>query len=402
MTSNVDSSKNILIALAIFGSYISYLNFKFPYLGYIFALVSLTLYCLLYTKYRPRSSVLYMVLAYTFVILISLLGSDDFTVEGLIQQLLYPFSLLLLLVLSCNLPNSLKKVADFLVAIVLLNFFIAIVNSIFGPFGLPLLGDLRHGRDIFFLSLPSSAGLFWGVNYFAISNLVLSLFITYLYSLSNVKLNKFRRLFLILCYSSVIWGSSRSITAILLLCVLLIFLFSKFNHRKVMVFGFFSMLVASFTAASLYNYLSNDSYYNETFRIYKGLNNRDDIWEAGLVSLYENPILGNGSIASFEADLLSNGSPTTAVQNMYLLSLLKNGIAGYLILMAFLFYSTYLFLRSNNPNTDKYLFLIVLTITLDGFFRSYSLGGLGTASFIFSLSISLLLNRVKGGGIESK
>lgn len=395
MNYKVELSKIYVLFFAIFGSYLSYLNFKFPYFGYVLTLTSLIFYFIFYTKFRPKVNLLILGLLYCLLIILSLLGADEFSLSGLIQQLIYPISFFLTLFLSCNLPKNLDKLADLLLILVLANFFVAIVNSFVGPINLPILGLLRHGRDIFFLGLPSSAGLFWGVNYYAISNLVLSLFISYLYARSGCALGKVKKTMLMMCYLSVVWGSSRSITAILIICLLLILCFGLINHKKVVVYGLLFLILSSFFTASLYSYLSNDSYYNETFRIYKGLNNRDDIWNAGLESIYVSPLLGSGSIASFEEDLISNGSPTTAVQNMYLLSVLKNGLAGLSILLICLMLSFYGFFSSIRPGVDKYLFLIVLSISVDGFFRSYSLGGLGATSFIFSIAISLLINRDK-------
>lgn len=388
---------NFFIGMVFLGSYFSYLNFRQPIIGYLIVLGFLFIFCYSSKKIVISNKTILLSITLLIITLLSAFNAEKISVVGFTQLLFYPLGLLLIFTMQSNLKyqnkDYLYRVGDFILVFLLLNISVAITNSIIGPISLPVLGTLELGRTMFFLPLRTSGGLLFGINYFAISSVVLPLIAVYFYQLSSHKISGLRKLSLLICFLSIILASSRSVTAIAFLIFVLYRMNKYFDARRIIFITFIMICTVSILGGSLYAYLLTDDDLSHSLRLYKGLNNRDDIWLAAETIIMNNPILGAGSISTFESKLIQYGSPTTAVQNMYILAFLKNGLFGLIFLVLLLTYTLYKAYKNNTQYLSLY-FIVILSI-IDGFFRSYSIGGFGVVSLSLTFAISALLHERK-------
>jgi len=268
---------------------------------------------------------------------------------------------------------------------------VALLGSL-GFSEIPGIGSVTQGRAIFLTSLPSSGGLVWNVNYYAATQAVG--FWLLFSMLKRGTLPRPARWMVYFVALSVVLGSSRSCTVALILSVLAYRFFEGGAGRRALILGGVTFFVFSFT--SLYFVVLNDPDLNSGFRLYKGLNNREEVWDIGLELAAESKWFGYGSPNVVQHEMLMAGASTSTVQNSLLTMQLLFGIGGTLIFLA----SVGLPLlrlpswEDRRPQ-DTAVFALLFFVILDSAVRSYLLGGVGPVPFSMMASIAYLIRRGK-------
>ena len=136
-------------------------------------------------------------------------------------------------------------------------------------------------------------------------------------------------------------------------------------------------------------------------RLEKGLNNRDEIWNAALEMFSDRWLLGWGDISVVEEKLVNwYGAPTTAVQNGYIMIALRTGVVGLMIWLSILVLAISKYVEYVRVNREARLgglsaLAISVFVLVDNMFRTYSPGGVGFIPTMLLIAISYLLWVVK-------
>ena len=388
--------KSIIVSLALvcafFASFLTYRSSEFKEVSYAIA-ICVFLIVSFYSGISFRNSrlVSWFCVAYVLVLATSVVVNINSFASFPIQSFLYPLIFFLI-------SGSLWKIflihgsaAVFLLSIFVANGFFALLGVI-GISEIYGIGPITQGRAIFFTSLPSSGGLISNVNYYAATQAV-GFWLLYFMLIRGVISWNMRWLVYFVAFS-VILGSSRSSTLVLIgSFVLFIFFESKLKIRVLI------LIVSCFVISSifvLYEFALNDDNLNVGLRLYKGLNNRDDLWGVGVNLASSSMFFGYGSPQVYQREMLLAGASTTTVQNTILSMLLMCGIGGVIffmssVLMAFFRFITWKDRRKEDSAVVALLFFVVG----DSFVRSYIPGGVGPLPFLMTASIVYLLRRGK-------
>ena len=386
--SSVRGLKSLAIFLALCVSFATYSSNQDKTLLYLFA-VGVFFIAAQYNKisFVGGSVVLLYSFFYGMVSFVSFfIGSIEYGAPS-VEVILYPF-IFFLMAGALWKVFLLEGLAAKLVLFLFLSNVLVACAPYFGIESLPVIGVISTGRVIFFTSLPSSAGLFWNVNYFAATQAV---GFWLLYSmLKRGTLPHSYRYFVYLVGLSVVMGSSRSITFSLIASLLAYQLLLSNGKYK---FAFLLMAgVLSFGASGIVDSMYGDDEISEGLRLYKGLNNRDDLWEAGFEAALQAPFFGYGSPSVVSEKIMLLGATTSTVQNAYLTTQLLFGIFGLLVvysMVVFAFVKTATLKRV--ASCDAAVFGLLTFTLLDSAVRSYLVGGIGPIPFLMSASVVYLL-----------
>lgn len=132
-------------------------------------------------------------------------------------------------------------------------------------------------------------------------------------------------------------------------------------------------------------------------RLEKGLNNRDDIWNAAIAMFADRWLLGWGDISVVEDRLVNwYGAPTTAVQNGYMMVALRTGAVGLvlwsaIIVLTMMRYVDFTRRAGAFSRPALWVFIAAIFVLVDNMFRTYSPGGVGFIPTMMLVSLSYLL-----------
>jgi len=166
--------RNMLAFCLVISSVSTYFSSDYKLLLYGVYFFVLVQY-LIFTKFLPIPplpiliAVFFYFLGTVFSVVVNM-GSASL---GMFQTLIYPIVSALILSIAPNILNDLSR--KWAGAIIIF-FFMNAVVAFFSIAGilqrLPLWGEIVQGRFIFGTELPSSAGLIWNVNYYAVTQAV--------------------------------------------------------------------------------------------------------------------------------------------------------------------------------------------------------------------------------------
>lgn len=377
--------KSFISLLVIIASMATYFSSEGKNIFYFaFLMIFITSISLQKELYSRNQLPLFIAIGYLLASCLSVITNFNDISADMIQSLAYPLILIFLVLGGWRVIFDTQGIHAKLVIILFTTNASVAFLSVAGLISeLPLFGEITRGRFIFGTSIPSSAGLIWNVNYFAITQLVgfwLSYFI-----FSKNSLNKRWVVPLAFIALSIPLGSSRSITLSFLLSILIfLYIFSSKGLKKIIlaVFAF-----SVFFSSSFYAYIINSDEIATSLRLDRGLNGRDELWEYGFNLFLDSPLFGMGSIERMKQLLTETaGLHNTTVQNSILFTMIRIGSLGTFFMISFLIYSFYKFITAvNKTKFDAALFCCFFALILDSMVRSYSLGGVGLSPFIMSL-----------------
>lgn len=328
---------------------------------------------------------LYMVFSVFSIILnLSVVSLD------MVQTLLYPIVFMLVLAGGRDLIYDLgTRGAKVVISFFVLNALVAIMTVLGVLESLPLFGEIVRGRYIFGTNIASSAGLICNVNYYAVTQLVGFWVCMFCYERYQLRRKWFWITLFVCC--SVIIGSSRSCTATLLLS-LLMYLYFKLGRNGKMIYW---LCVGAVVMASgfIVRTIMNNEWLYTTLRIYRGLNNRDDLWLLGWKFVLDSPFFGIGSIEQIKNLMMENlGWQISSVQNSFLFSLLRIGFLGTGVVVMIIIIAILRFL-THRDKSETYIicFCTLSAVLMDSMVRTYTLGGIGFVPVVMSICISILV-----------
>lgn len=317
--------KGFYLVLALFLSFLTYTAGEQKALIYFVAFLGSVglAFCAGIGFSSRRRLLLWVIIFYFFVSIVSVSMNIGDIHQVPLQMFAYPLVAFLVV-------GSLWKVlcvprvpALILVCLFVLNGVVALLG-VFGFDNFPFLGKIQTGRALFMTNLPSAAGLVWNVNYFAATQAV---GFWLLYSLW--KQGALPRAVLPLIWfvgGSVILGSSRSCTISLVISVAFYWYWvSKIKGRMAIFLGVALLISAG---SSIYLYALTDPELYSGLRLYKGLNNRDELWEIAFQLARQNFVFGLGSPAVLQDSMILAGATNSTAQNSSLTMLLLFGIGG--------------------------------------------------------------------------
>jgi hypothetical protein len=270
---------------------------------------------------------------------------------------------------------------------------VATANSLVGPLSLPLGITLDHHRAIFLTAVPSSAGLVSNVNYYAIVQVLIGWALVGTADRAvrppGDARNRWLRPLAIAVMASSIVGSSRGGVLSLLASAL------AYTVLRIRGTAGRAMLAASLgaivTAGAVVVHRFQDVI-TVGLRIYKGLNDRDVIWEAARELFTSRPWLGWASVSTVETELLLLGSTNASVQSTWIMLLLRNGLVGTALLTALLVAVTLVVVRDARlRHAHAWAIALVVAWVVNSFVRTFSLGGIGFVPLLAALAIGRLL-----------
>jgi O-antigen ligase len=190
--------------------------------------------------------------------------------------------------------------------------------------------------------------------------------------------------------ATIILVSSRCFTVAMLISIAAYSFFrSGLSGRLALIAGGV-LLVAS--AGSIYLYALSDQDLNAGLRLYKGFNNRDDLWAIGLDLAAKSPFFGYGSVDSVQDAMKSAGASNSTAQNTALTMLLVFGIGGALIFLYLVLAAVYRFIRLRNRAPEHVAVAVLLLFALiDSLVRSYIVGGVGVVPLLMCASMAYLI-----------
>lgn len=223
-------------------------------------------------------------------------------------------------------------------------------------------------------------GIVWNVNYFSIVCAIGS--IAWLV-LARERTGRRRTLLLSASLglsATVLAAFSRGVVAASAVTGLFLFWWFRQSRRR------WVMVLAGMSTLAVFAYLSATEI-TGVARLFqaRGLNNRDVLWQAAYRAIADNPLdllFGVGHANAGQA-LLDHDAGKSTTQSYYVYLLLTGGITGLVVRLTLLITPALMTLRRlgrlrGDPPLGGALGLLLL-VSLDGLFRTYSLGGLGFA-----------------------
>jgi len=310
-----------------------------------------------------------------------------------IQSLAYPLVGFALLLVGwrfrCSRPTA---VARFLVGVGALNFTVSLLAATGVISSIPLIGPIETGRVVFGTDLRSSAGLFFNVNYYATVQAVIFMLHGWALSLQHRPVTPVQLFVSAMLALSTLMGSSRGVTAGLLVVFLLLALLRlpTMSGRKKLAIAFAGVVVAGIIAFVV---VQNWDWVYTAFRVGKGLNYRDIVWGAGIEVWADRPWLGWGYMAAASERLGSMIGHGGSLQSAYLQTLIRGGVlltvATYGLVLAVVFYG--LGFRKDLWVRYRWPLALVVFWLVNSFVRTYSFGGLGLMPVTAGIALSALL-----------
>ena len=318
----------------------------------------------------------------------------------LAQELLYP-GVLFGSALAFHRVGGLESpgVRGLIVMLGGVNFAVALAAS-FGVVGaLPPFGDIQVGRYVFGTSVQSSSGLNFNVNYFAVTQAALFWF----YGVSTRRTRQRVDIWiLVFLAASSVWGSSRGVLLALFAGLLTLLLLEAFHGPRRGARRARWAIVSIVVVIGGGIYMAPDHLY-DAFRLYKGLNSRDHIWDTGVRLWLERPLFGWGADVEVAKRFVAGALPEgQSLHSGYLHTLVRGGLSA-----AFFTYGFFvcalawgLGRRGTVWYAERWPVAIVVFYLVNAAFRTYSVGGLGLLPALAALGLSCCLHARVGGRVS--
>lgn len=380
-----------LVVLTVIASSFTYSLQDSKTVAYAFAILAVVL-TVLSIGIRLRGISLLLPVIYFVGAAVSLLGNIGLMNDFPFQSLMYPFIFALVYVVLWRFivesPDSVSGIKVYFVFVGVVAFL-----PLFGIGSLPFFGDIGTGRYIFFTALPSSASIYWNVNYYAAAQAAGFWLIVAI--LPPSEFNRKNIFILVFVGFSVFLGSSRSISLSFIFTLILFFVLRQGRVIRISLLLFGALLIIFILGVDV------DSLSVETqvaLRLDRGLNSRDILWEVGIHLLSRSMFFGYGYTDVIGDLMLENGAPTTTLQNSFLtLSLLFGLFVSLTFYLISIFYILKYVVKDRSSmcvKSDAVVCLFVFLL-IDGIVRSFVFGGVGLLPLLLSCALAYLMNYEK-------
>jgi hypothetical protein len=393
------------LVIVIVGAFLSYTHLELTPLklfAYVMSLAGLSLMALAqaWVHRGPATVAGAFAAGITLATLVSaLLSRTGAGAMSLVQDLFYPIVLFVGSVVLYRIRVAPVRVAKAVVlGIGLANFGVALLGS-FGILGsVPLFGPIETGRWVFGTTVPSASGLAFNVNYMAVAQASLFFFYGIMAAEDHDRHDAGALWFLAL---SSLWGSSRGVLLALLIAVVVVTGIGARHDRTRRRARARSWLLVAALGVGVGVVMLGDYLY-DAFRLYKGLNLRDQLWGHGLALWRERPVFGWGMDMKegerFIGGALGAGS---SLHSGYLHTLVRGGVALFVSSYGFIVFAVFWGLGTDRRRWLRHRWAVAAIVfyLVNTAFRTYSLGGTGLLPMLAVTGISICLHARFSGAL---